>query len=270
MLKAVRMRLALPLCLLALFALPACGGGEPAAPTTAPPVIVVQPPSDTAGGGGAPTTTGSDYAGMAWEQAGAAASGGAKGEPDDVVALLREFEAELTDPPGDATGEDAFDDLLSALVAVDARYLYGRVLTQEAMSVKDNKVRELRFWLEQAGKMVTVEVKVGSQGAPCELLDAASGGDEAKIVPDCFWLGNAIDIRIPLDAIPATINVAKPFWASGFQTCCSDEARNEPFDTLEAAQEVWRVPGLAAEKESVDEKPYTPGAAKEGEKPNVP
>jgi hypothetical protein len=267
-LKAVRMRLALPLCLLALFALPACGGGEPAAPTTAPPVIVVQPPSDTAGGGGAPTTTGSDYAGMAWEKAGA--PGGAEGEPADVVALLREYEAELTDPPGDATGDAGYDDLLSALVAVDAKYLYGRVLTQESMSVKEDRLRELRFWLEQAGKMVTVEVKVGTRGAPCELIDAASGGDEAKIVEGCFWLGNAIDIRIPLDAIPATINVTKPFWASGFQTCCADEARNEPFDTLEEAQQVWRVPGLADKKDSVDEKPYSPGAAKEGEAPNVP
>ncbi len=270
------MRLALPLCLIALFALPACGGGEPAAPTTAPPVIVVQPPSDTAGGGGAPTTTGSDYAGMAWDQAGAGESGGGKGEPEDVVALLGEFEAVLTDPPGDATGDAAFDDLRSVLVAVDAQYLYGRVLTQEAMTIKDNRVRELRFWLEQAGKMVTVEVKIGSQGSPCELLDAATGGDEAKVVESCYWLGNAIDFRIPLDAIPATINVAKPFWASGFQTCCSDEARNQPFDTLEEAQEVWRVPGLTAEKEgvdekeSVDEKPYSPGVAKEGEAPNVP
>ncbi len=270
MLKSVRMpRASIPF-LLALLLLPACGGGEPGAPTTAPPVIVVQPPSDSAGGGGAPTTTGSDYAGMAWEQAGAAPAQAEGGEPDSVVLLLREFEAELTDAPGDAKGSNGFDDLLSALVAVDARYLYARVLTQEAMTLSGDKVRELRFWLEQAGKMVTVEVKVGSQEAPCELLDAASANDEATIVKGCFWLGNAIDIRIPLDAIPATINVANPFWASGFQTCCADEARNEPFDTLEAAQEVWRVPGLASEKASVDDTPYTPGQATGDEAPNVP
>lgn len=233
-------------------------------------MIVVQPPSDTAGGGGAPTTTGSDYAGKAWEQAAATEAESVSGEPNDVIALLREFEAELVDPPGDATGKNGFDDLLSALVAVDARYLYARVLTQEAMTLNGDKVRDLRFWLEQAGKMVTIEVKVGSVGAPCELIDAAGAGDDAKIVEGCYWLGNAVDIRIPLDAIPATINVANPFWASGFQTCCADEARNEPYDSLEAAQEVWRVPGLASENASVDDKPYSPGQATEGEAPNVP
>lgn len=267
-LKSVRMLRPVVTVLSALLLLTACGGGEAPAPTTAPPVIVVQPPSDTAGGGNAPSTSGSDYAGQAWEAA-AGSDGAATGEPDDVVALLREFEAELTDPPGDA-GANGYDDLLSALVVVDARYLYARVLTQEPMSIKEDKVRELRFWLEQGGKMVTIEVKVGSQGSPCEVLDAAGAGDDAKVVNDCYWLGNAVDVRIPLDAIPATINVANPFWASGFQTCCSDEARNNPYDALEAAQEVWRVPGLAAEKASADDKPYTPGKATEGEQPNVP
>jgi hypothetical protein len=207
---------------------------------------------------------------MAWEQAADGAAAAANGEPDDVVALLREFEAELIDPPGDATGENGYDDLLSAFVAADARYLYARVLTQQAMSVRDNRLRELRFWLEQSGKMVTVEVKVGTQGSPCELLDAAGGDDGAKVVEGCFWLGSAIDIRIPLDAIPATLNVENPFWASGFQTCCSDQARNEPYDTLDEAQEVWRVAQMTAEKASVDEKPYSPGQATESEPPSVP
>ena len=255
----------------ALFLLTACGGGDSSAPTTAPPIIVVQPPSDTAGGGGAATASASDYAGQAWEKAATAPENGtAGGEPDEVVALLREFEAELTDPPGDATGTNSWDDLLSAFVVVDARYLYARVLTQAPMSIKDDTVRELRFWLEQGGKMVTIEVKVGSQGAPCEVLDAAGGDDDTKIVEGCFWVGNAIDIRLPLDAIPATINVASPFWASGFQTCCSDEARNEPYDSLDAAQEVWRVSGLAAETPAADDTPYTPGQATEGEGANVP
>ena len=255
-------------CAAALFVLAACGGGEPAAPATAPPVIVVQPPADTADVVEPVTAAATDYAGQAWEEAAGAAAANANGEPDEVVALLREFEAELTDPAGDG-GASGWDDLLSAFVVMDARYLYGRILTQAPMSIERDEVREIRFWLEQDGKMVTIEVKVGTGGAPCELLPATGGEAAAKVVEGCWWIGNAIDIRIPLDSIP-TIDVSQPYWASGFQTCCQDAERARPFDDLEAAQEVWRVPGLAVEKESADDKPYTPGKATEGEAVNVP
>lgn len=242
-----------------------CGGGT--SPTSkAPPVIVLEQPAGAAQEGDASK---GDYAGVAWEQAGVRAEAAvASGEPADVVALLREFEPILTDPPKDAVGENGWDDLLSALVAMDARYLYGRVLTREPMSIATDKVRELRFWLEQGGQMVTIEVKVGSMDAPCEVL--AGGTDEAKVVNDCFWLGNAVDLRIPLDTLPSTLDVSKPYWASGFQTCCTDESRDTPFDELSDAQEVWRVSGLAEERESGDAEPYVPGKEIDGEAPNVP
>lgn len=247
--------------------LPACGGSDPAS-NAPPPVIVVHPGE----GAGAEAGAG-EYAGAAWDTAAAATAKetvAPNGEPTEVIALLAEFEAELVDPPQDATSGLGHDDLLSALAVVDARYLFARVLTREPMSVPDNKARELRFWLEQGGKMVTVEVKVGSEGAPCELLDAAGADADTKVVPGCFWLGNALDLRIPLDAIPKAINVAQPFWMSGMQTCCADEARNQPVDAIGEAQEVWRVSGLAAEGEAPDGKPYTPGKESEGEAPNVP
>jgi hypothetical protein len=242
-----------------------CGGGS-APSSKASPVIVLEQPG---GGADGAVADGADYAGVAWEQAGVRAEAAvASGEPAEVVSLLREFEAVLTDPPKDAAGDNGWDDLLSALVAMDARYLYARILTREPMSVASDKVRELRFWLEQGGQMTTIEVKVGSMDAPCEVLP--SGADEAKIVNDCFWLGNAVDLRIPLDALPPTLDVSKPYWASGFQTCCSDEARDTPYDELADAQEVWRVSGLAAEVESGDAEPYVPGKETEGEAPNVP
>jgi len=259
------MKIAAPFALAFTSLLIGCGGGT--SPTSkAPPVIVLEQPAGSAQKGDGSKD---DYAGVAWEQAGVRAEAAvASGEPADVVALLREFEPTLADPPKDSVGENGWDDLLSALVAMDARYLYGRVLTREPMNIATDKVRELRFWLEQGGQMVTIEVKVGSMDAPCEVL--ASGSDEAEVVKDCFWLGNAVDLRIPLDAIPKTIDVSKPYWASGFQTCCTDESRDTPFDELSDAQEVWRVPGLAAERESGDAEPYVPGKEVDGEAPNVP
>jgi len=258
------MKVLVSLTALATTLLLGCGGSSGPS-NQAPPVIVLEQPGGTAEGEAA----GADYAGKAWEQAGVRAEAAvASGEPAEVVSLMREFEPILTDPAKDQVGTEGWDDLLSALVAMDARYLYGRVLTREPMSVANDKVRELRFWLEQGGVMTTIEIKVGSMDTPCEVIGA--GADEAKIVTGCFWLGNAIDFRIPLGALPAGLDVSKPFWASGFQTCCVDEARDQPFDELDAAQEVWRVSGLAEEKESVDAEPYAPGKETEGEEPNVP
>ncbi|MCO4770993.1 MAG: hypothetical protein KDA24_13245 [Deltaproteobacteria bacterium] len=243
-------------------------GGSGSSTSKAPPVIVLEQPGGAAQPGGSDASP-ADYAGVAWEQAGVRAEAAvASGEPAEVVALLREFEPILNDPPKDAVGENAWDDLLSALVAMDARYLYARILTSEPMSVANDKVREMRFWLEQGGQMVTIEVKVGSMDAPCEVIP--SGTDEAKVVNNCFWLGNAIDLRIPLDSLPKSLDVSKPFWASGFQTCCTDPSRDTPYDELAEAQEVWRVPGLAEEQESSDNEPYVPGKEADNEAPNVP
>jgi len=225
-----------PTLLLVALALAGCGGSDSAKP---PPVIVLEDPEGAVAP--APAATAADYAGVAWEQAGVRAEAAvASGEPAELVALLREYEPTLTDPPMDAQGDNGWDDLTSALVTMDTTNLYGRVRTRDPMSVANDTVRELRFWLEQDGKMVTVEVKVGGMDSPCEVLlpDTA----EAKLVNDCHWVGRAVDLRIPLSTFAPAIDVTKPYWASGFQTCCVDAERSTAYDEIAEAQEVWRIP----------------------------
>lgn len=230
-----------------VYALAACsGGGGEGSPQAQPPVIVVQAPPDS----GSDTKT--RYESLAWETIGAQPDGeGAAtdtadpdAEPYEVVTLLREFDPHLTDAPKDEVGGTATDDLLAAFVVMDDKYLYGR-MTSRAPMTGDN-AHETRFWLEQGDNSVTVEVKVGTTGRPCELGDVKAA-EAQKVVAKCFWTGTALDFRMPLASIPPIIDTAQPYWVSGFQTCCSDDARNNPFDTIEGAQEVWRVPGLAAE-----------------------
>ena len=48
------------------------------------------------------------------------------------------------------------------------------------------------------------------------------------VVEACFHVGNPLDLSFPLSVIPGGIKVAEPFHVSGFQTCCMDEARNDP------------------------------------------
>ena len=224
---------------LALVLVGCSGSGEEGDnPQAQPPVIVVQAPPDSVG---------ETYAGGAWQTpSGTPApteAGVTDSEPYAMVALLREFDPHLTDAPKDQQGEAATDDLLSALAVMDDTYLYGRMLTRAPMAGED--VREARFWLEQGGNMVTVEVKVGSTERPCELSDIKTPEAE-RVVSKCFWVGNALDFRIPLEMIPPSIDTAQPWWVSGFQICCSDAERNKPYDEIEGAQEVWRVPQQAA------------------------
>ena len=227
-----------PVLSLVLAGCPA-GGQDGENPQAQPPVIVVQAPPDSAGG---------SYAGGAWQTPSATPlaggiAAGSDSEPYDVVALLREFEPHLTDAPKDQDGDLATDDLLSAFAVMNDTYLLGRMETRAPMAGEDT--RETRFWLEQGGNMVTVEVKVGSTDRPCELSDIKLPEGE-KVVAKCFWVGNALDFRIPLESIPPSIDTAQPYWVSGFQTCCSDAERNKPYDQIEGAQEVWRVPEQAA------------------------
>ena len=224
---------------LALLLAGCSGGGEDGEnPQAQPPVIVVQAPPDGVAEG---------YAGGAWQTPSGtptvAAPGEGDAEPYTMVALLREFDPHLTDAPKDQQGEAAYDDLLSAFTVMNDTYLYGRMMTRAPMT--DDDVRETRFWIEQDGNMITVEVKVGTTDSPCELSDVKTPEGE-KVVPKCFWVGNALDFRIPLDSIPPSIDTTKPYWVSGFQTCCSDAERNKPYDEIEGAQEVWRVPEQAA------------------------
>ncbi len=170
-----------------LASLVACSTGTEATDATQsqPPVIVVQaPPAGPEAGAVGYEALASRVAPTAGAAAGA--DGSTPGsEPYEVVALLREFDPDLTDPPKDQASEAAYDDLLSAFAVMDEKYLYGRMVMRAPMGA-DGEVREARFWLEQGENMVTVEVKVGSQNSPCELSDATSS-EAQKVVTDCFW-----------------------------------------------------------------------------------
>ena len=228
-----------------------CGSGDrgPPAQTAQPPVIVVQAPAEA--------KTATAYAGLAYDgqdtpAAKATANPDAGSvEPYDVVALLREFDPVLIDPPNDQLGEAAYDDLVSALAVADEGYLYGRIVSRVPM--RGFYTREIRFWIEQPSEtaeqppeMATVELKVGSRGSPCEVAHVKSPAAQ-KVASQCFWLGNALDFRIPFGLLPLSIAHEKPLWVSGFQTCCQDKNRDKPFDEILQAQEVWRVKGLASE-----------------------
>jgi hypothetical protein len=234
--------------------LPACGGGDEGAQ---PPVVVVQAPLDQ-GAAGAPASgqpAAAGYAGVSWQTGWG--SGGAAGgpgttdpnaEPYDVVALLREFDPQLVDPPNDGpAAERPQDDILSALAVMDAENVYGRVVTRAPL--KPGEAGELRFWLEQQGSMVTVELKTSSRERNCELSDVKTP-EQQTVVPGCFWMGNALDFRIPIKQIPPAVDTSKPCWVTGFQSCCADAERNQPYDSVAEAQEVWRMPGLASEVEA--------------------
>lgn len=232
--------LVLSSCGLLAFLLAACPGGsqDGGDAQAQPPVIVVQAPPDSVA---------QSYAGGAWQTpAGAATEQGAEAGPDsepyEMIALLREFDPHLTDAPKDQAGEAAMDDLLSAFAVMDDAFLYARMVGREPMA-KDG-AHETRFWIEQGPAMVTVEVKVGTRDRPCELGDVKTP-EIQKTVVNCFWAGNALDLRIPLDTVPPSIDTTQPYWVSGFQTCCSDAERNNPYDEIDGAQEVWRVPQQA-------------------------
>ncbi len=224
----IRPAFAAILPLLLLTACPADTGGERG--PEQPPVIVVQAPPE----GAQPAPPGATgYAGQAWQ-----APPSLDQEPGDVVAILREYDALLVDVPNDQGGSEGYDDLLWALAVADGSHLFARVVSRTPM--RADAGRELRFWIEQGKPLATVEVKVGSQGRPCE-VSAMETPEQQAVVDGCFWTGNALDLRIPLTNLPKSIDLTKPFWVSGFQTCCQDPERTKPHDSIENAQEVWRV-----------------------------
>lgn len=240
-----------------VLALSGCSGSEETPqPQAQQPVIVVQAPE--------PADDGATYDELAWDAMGNGTTGARaetpSSEPYEIVALLREFDPQLTDAPKDQQGDAPSDDLLSAFVAMDDVNLYGRLLTRGPLVGDD--AHEIRFWIEQGGNMVSLEIKIGPRLAACELADVKTPEDQ-EVVPGCFWVGNALDFRVPISAVPKIIDTAEPYWVSGFQTCCADEERNQPFDEIEGAQEVWRVPGAAADVDTggggeAPEAPVTP------------
>ncbi len=240
---------------------------EGTAKAQAPQIVVQQSeagaPAAVTGATAPPGASKAAYAGANWQNQGKQTD-----EPFEVQQLLREHDPQLIDDPNDQKGDAGWTDLISAFAVIDARYLYARVVPREPMARE--KTAELRFWLEQGPEnMATVEVKIGTREKPCEISDVKNP-EKQSVVPECFWLGNAIDIRIPRDAVPPNIDMRSAFHVSGFQTCCVDEARTQEFDVIDAAQEVWRIPGLGDELEVKDGQKFVPGNEESDGKPNVP
>jgi hypothetical protein len=157
---------------------------------------------------------------------------------EDLIYNLKGFDPTLSDAPNDQKGKEPSTDLLSAHAVIDKDRMYVRINFREEMP--EDPPSEIRFWLEQERPLVTVEVKLGSQGRPCELSSVDDPSKEA-VIEGCFHVGNPLDLSFPLSVIPGVIKVAEPFHVSGFQTCCMDEARNDPFDEISDAQEVFRI-----------------------------
>ena len=162
----------------------------------------------------------------------------ASAKSEDMIYNLKGYDPTLLDPPNDQKGKLASTDLLAAHAVMDKDRMYVRLKLREEMG--DSPPAEFRFWLEQGRPLVTVEVKVGSKNRPCELSSVDPPSAET-VVENCFYDGNPLDLSFPLSAIPSTIKVEEAFHVSGFQTCCMDEARNDPFDEIQEAQEVFRV-----------------------------
>lgn len=166
----------------------------------------------------------------------------APGEPVLLTGVaapspLEGWKPMLVDPAGDHVGSPG-GDILSVHAVTDGTYLWLRYRLAQAPSSQEG-LPDLRFWVEKQPEMVTVEVKTGTPGNPCEI--SRSDQAEGVVVGNCFKLGEGIDIRLPLKYLPDWASKRDPFFVSGPQTCCADEARSRPVDEIDASQEVWRL-----------------------------
>ncbi len=187
---------------------------------------------DKDGGGDEATEAATEAASDATEDEEAAAVTPFEG----VRAVLDGYEAVLQDPKGDALGgAGAAYDLVSSLAVVAEESLLVRITSSEAMTLTN--ATDVRLWLEQEGKMLTIEAKPDHAQRICELTPV--GGTESDEVAGCLHLAEHFDLRIPDKHLPEWLDRNKPFYISGVSTCCRDEARDKPYDEIDGAQEVW-------------------------------
>ena len=149
------------------------------------------------------------------------------------------WEPMMRDLGGDAADGDATHDIRAVYMVVDAASVLVRY--QLAAAMIPGKSADLRFWLEQDGRLLTVEVKTDSQDMSCGLTPA--GGATQQLIPSCFVRkDDGIDVAIPRSSLPSFIDPDKDFWISGPQTCCADAERAQPLDELSGSQVAWRAP----------------------------
>ncbi len=156
---------------------------------------------------------------------------------EDVRAVLDGYdEPVLKDPAGDTTGDGgATYDLVSAMAVASKDDLLIRITTAQPMTLTNST--DVRLWLEQEGKMLTIEAKPDHPQRICELTPV--GGSDSQEVAGCLHLADHFDIRLPGKHMPEWLDRNKPYFVSGISTCCQDEAREKPYDEIDSAQEVW-------------------------------
>ncbi|MDP7111395.1 MAG: hypothetical protein QGH45_05505 [Myxococcota bacterium] len=153
-----------------------------------------------------------------------------------VRTVLDGYEAVLQDPKGDVVGEaGAAFDLISTLAVASEDSLLIRITSAEPMTLSN--ATDVRLWLEQEGKMLTIEAKPDHAQRICELTPV--GGLESEEIAGCLQLAQHFDIRIPGANLPDWLDRNKPYFISGVSTCCQDEPREKPYDEIDGAQEVW-------------------------------
>ncbi len=155
---------------------------------------------------------------------------------EEVRAILDGYEAVLQDPTGDAKGDAGPPFDLTAAVAVASKDdLLIRITSAQPMTLSN--ATDIRLWLEQDGKMLTIEGKPDHPQRICELTPV--GGSESQEVEACLHLDAHFDVRIPGKHLPDWLDRNKPYFISGVSTCCQDAEREKPFDEIDGAQEVW-------------------------------
>lgn len=166
-------------------------------------------------------------------------------ELDDATQIMNGYEAELKDPAGDVlAGVDPAFDLVSAYAVATEDHLMLRIASADPMAV--DHLTDVRLWVEQDEKLLTVEAKPDHPDSICEIT--AIGGADGEELAACVEMGDNLDIRIPLKQLPSWLNTREPYFISGVSTCCSDEGREKPFDEIEGAQQVWVFEGESAEE----------------------
>ena len=158
------------------------------------------------------------------------------------MAVMDGYEPLLKDKPGDvgADVDPAFD--LTSAHAVDVgdalllRIQGNRPMTRE-------RGTDIRLWVEQGERLLTIEAKPDHPDRICELTPIGrTEGDEVK---DCLELGETLDLRIPKERLPRWLKTDEAYFVSGVSTCCVDEAREQPYDEIDGAQQVWVFRGVA-------------------------
>jgi len=156
-----------------------------------------------------------------------------------VDAALDGWTPMLVDETGDASDGGAEHDLRQVMLVMTDKDVLARF--ELGAAPKETDLTDMRFWLEQDGRFLTVETKRAALREECTLSEV--GTEVQYRIDSCYHISeNVVDIAVPRKEMPAIIDLDADFWISGPQVCCSDEARTKPLDDLNASQVVWRVP----------------------------